>query len=184
MIMRRQLQLAVLATALAAFAMPAVTSANTLSETGVPVSAGASVTETSANWSLETAVGAIQCGKVTVHSEVVSNTPLVLAPVGAISAEECVTTTGRGITVTDWTHTVNRTWASFSSSTSVSMTFHIYTDTSHTVLLATCSFSGSASDTFFGLISTSSSLSGNCGNGVGNGVFNLETSNGHPLELK
>jgi len=93
MSIRKALLLASMALTAIAFAAPAMAQAEaTITENGVALQPGAKVTATSTNLITETALGNLECEKVTLHFEVKTNGPnhVVVEQLGEAGTEECV----------------------------------------------------------------------------------------------
>lgn len=182
---KKMMLLAVSVAALAAFALPAAASADTLKEGGTALKPGTLFTATSANLTTVTGVGTLECEKVALHLELVSNTPATIEGVGPATTTGCKTNTGRFVTVTDGT-VGEFTMAGGSGVANAFFASDIYLDSSEATLLAQCSFAGEVEVTNVGggaIEVAGPELGGPCGNGSMSGEFSLETSGGAALEL-
>ena len=184
---KKMMLMAVSAAALLAFAIPAIAQADTLTETGVALKPGAGVTATSSNLTTKTANGTLACQKVTLHFEVVSNNPLVLAPVGTATTENCTLNNLPIVTITSGHVLSNLSLTNGEGSVTAEFVSDIFSSPAHSTLVAECEFEGNLNvkgTNGSGTINVGGILNGPCGEGEMTGAFTLETSGDfHPLTL-
>jgi hypothetical protein len=97
---RKFVLLAMALGAVVALAVPAIASAQELRAEGEPLPVGSDLTATSTNLKTVTAVGTLECKKVTIHANVTENgAEASAAESTSIETEGCVTNQGGGVLI-------------------------------------------------------------------------------------
>jgi hypothetical protein len=183
---KKTLMLITSAAALMSFGIPSIAQADTLTENGQSLAAGAKITATG-TLHIVSGSGTIKCN-ATLHLELISNRPATIQQLGAATTSGCKANGILPVTITDGT-VGHFTIEEGTGLTSATFASHVYADAAHINLLQTCDYANvgtmdiTATDGTDVIHVAGKVTATACTEGTMTGSFTLETSGGTPIVI-